>query len=178
MKLHTALVAGNHTYRHALSAARGGHFIPNDDHPEIGIGQYVVVEFDPADKFARIADAAATAYDMVHLANDEWGNATMRAVATEWFSQHPACNFVMVYEHAGWWLAYARDETPCLPGVGLDAHGGRYHMEIVGTANDLAVMRKDRPQPTHYSGVCVRRENPAACILCGKTHFPYCGYSL
>jgi len=144
MKLHTALVTGNRTYRRALSAAHGGHFIPNDDHPEIGIGQFTVVEFDPADQFARITDSALTAYDMVHLANNEWGNATMRAVATEWFTQHPACNFVMVYEHAGWWLAYNR--------TGL---------EIVGTANDLAVMRPDRPQPTHYSGVCVRRQRCA-----------------
>ena len=82
----------------------------------------------------------ATAYDMVYLADDEWGNETMKAVAGEWFTQHPACNFVMVYEHAGWWLAYHRSDLEC-----------------VGTANDLAVMRADRPQPTHYSGNYVRR---------------------
>jgi hypothetical protein len=80
-----------------------------------------------------------TTYDTVCLAENEWGNTVMREVAEEWFAAHPACQFVEVREHAGWWLGYHRS------------------LEVIGTANDGAVMRKDRPRPQASSGVCHRR---------------------
>ncbi len=80
-------------------------------------------------------------YDLIYLADNEWGNTLMQEVAQEYFQQHPDVDFVMVYEHAGWWLAYHRSE-----------------LEIVGTANDMAVFRQDRPKSSGYSGVCIRRE--------------------
>ena len=76
-----------------------------------------------------------TTYDIVSLADNEWGNQIMREVAQEWFARHPHCEFVEVREHAGWWLGYHRSG------------------EIIGTANDGAVMRKDRPRPERWSGV-------------------------
>ncbi len=82
-----------------------------------------------------------TTYDMVFLAENEWGNQIMREVAAEWFKDHPDCNFVQIYEHAGWWLAFHRGD-----------------MEVIGTANDRAIMRDDRPRPTDYSGLEHRRE--------------------
>jgi hypothetical protein len=83
-----------------------------------------------------------TTYDMVFLADNEWGNQIMREVASEWFSLHPGCNFVYVYEHAGWSLTFHRDNN----------------LECVGSANDMAVFRKDRPRPTGGSGFTHRRK--------------------
>ena len=80
-----------------------------------------------------------TTYDIVSLADNEWGNQIMREVAQEWFARHPHCEFVEVREHAGWWLGYHRSG------------------EVIGTANDCAVMRNDRPRPDTFSGVSHRR---------------------
>ena len=80
-------------------------------------------------------------YDVIHLADNEWGNQIMREVAEEWFRDHPECQFVEVREHAGWWLGYHRE-----------------NLEVIGTANDMAVMRPDRPRPQHFSGESHRRE--------------------
>ena len=63
------------------------------------------------------------AFDIIYLADGERGKGTMNAVAAEWFEQYPACNFVMVYEDAIWWLTYQRGK-----------------LERVGMANDLAIM--------------------------------------
>lgn len=61
------------------------------------------------------------AFDWIQLADDEWGNDTMREVAEAHFAAHPNLEFVEVHEHAGWFLAYHRS------GI------------VVGTANDMAV---------------------------------------
>jgi hypothetical protein len=82
----------------------------------------------------------ALAYDMVFLADNEWGNTIMREIAGEWFRDHPDCNFVWVYEHAGWSLVYHRSG------------------QIVGTANDAAIMNPNRPKPTHGSTIVYRRQ--------------------
>lgn len=79
-------------------------------------------------------------YDMVQLADNEWGNTIMEEVAEEWFKEHLNCQFVEVREHAGWFLGYHRDT-----------------MEVIATANDMAVMRQDRPRPSEFSGLCHRR---------------------
>ena len=47
----------------------------------------------------------------VHLADDEWGNATMDRIARETFQAYPQVDIVTVYEHAGWMLGYLRDGT-------------------------------------------------------------------
>ena len=82
-----------------------------------------------------------TTYDMIFLADNEWGNTIMREVAEEWFNLHSDCNFVYVYEHAGWSLMFHRKDLEC-----------------VGSANDLAVFREDRPRPTGGSGHSIRRQ--------------------
>ena len=74
---------------------------------------------------------------MVYLADDEWDSETMKQIAAAWFVDHPACEFVEVHEHAGWWLGYRRDLT------------------IWTTANDAA--RCPGTKPETYSGVCHRR---------------------
>lgn len=81
-----------------------------------------------------------TTYDLIFLGDDEWDNATMCHVAAEWFQRHPQCQFVMVYEHAGWHLTYHRAELEC-----------------VGSANDQAFFRAGIPRPTGYSGRSERR---------------------
>ena len=72
-------------------------------------------------------------YDMIFLADNEWGNQIMREVAEQWFKSHPDCDFVQVYEHAGWALAWHRS------------------MECVASANESAAFRPDRPRPTSFS---------------------------
>ena len=69
--------------------------------------------------------------DLIFLADNEWGNQLMREVAQEWFAAHPDSAFVTVYEHAGWTLTFHRADLEC-----------------VGSANDQAVFRTDRPLPT------------------------------
>ena len=81
-----------------------------------------------------------TTYDQIHLADDEWDSGTMARIAAEHFDTHPACQFVLVYEHAGWFLGYRRDLT------------------IWTTANDCAVL-DGGPRPERWSGVCIRRNN-------------------
>jgi len=77
-------------------------------------------------------------YDIVHLGDNEWGNELMKKVAMDWFTEHPDCQYVEVYEHAGWFLGYRRDGS------------------IWSTANDTAVMDKG-PRPKQYSGRDQRR---------------------
>jgi hypothetical protein len=68
-------------------------------------------------------------YDVICLADNEWGNTIMREVAEQYFLLSPESDFVEIREHAGWWLGFHRS------------------MEVIGTANDLAVLRQDRPRP-------------------------------
>jgi hypothetical protein len=82
----------------------------------------------------------ATAYDQIYLADNEWGSPLMKQIAAQWFETHPTCNFVSVYEHAGWSLTFTRENLEC-----------------VGSANDQAMFRFGIPRPTHYSGVSERR---------------------
>jgi len=77
-------------------------------------------------------------YDIVHLGDKEYGNELMRKVAEEWFAAHSSCNFVEVYEHAGWFLGFRRDGS------------------IWSTANDQAHMDSG-PRPKDFSGTSVRR---------------------
>ena len=60
----------------------------------------------------------------VHLADREFGNDLMAKVAAYEFTRHKDLPqlFVMVVEHGGWWLQFAKDGT------------------IIGTANDCAVL--------------------------------------
>jgi hypothetical protein len=88
-----------------------------------------------------------TTYDQIQLADNEWGNQIMREVAEQWFARHPDCAFLEVREHAGWWLAFARTPYP-----GSTGH------ECIGSANDMACFRPDRPRPTVQSGQRRRRE--------------------
>lgn len=77
--------------------------------------------------------------DLVFLSGDEWDNDTMLAVARDWFARHPACQFVNVYEHAGWNLTFNRAEV------------------CVGSANHEAVFPPGTVRPTGYSGRSERR---------------------
>lgn len=64
----------------------------------------------------------------VHLAENEWGNELMRDVALATFADPKYADIdeliVTVYEHAGWWLSYARTRGGIL---------------VVSSANDSAV---------------------------------------
>ena len=77
-------------------------------------------------------------YDQIRLAGNEWGNQIMREVAEQHFRDHPDCPFVQVIEHAGWHLCYHRSG------------------EVVGTANDMALMRPDRPRPDCFRESFIR----------------------
>jgi hypothetical protein len=81
----------------------------------------------------------ANDYALIHLADDEWGNQTMECIAREFFDEHPDCNFIEVYEHAGWHLCWRRDGS------------------IWGTANDMAKL-DGGPRPTGYLSHVVRRD--------------------
>lgn len=84
-------------------------------------------------------------YDMIFLADDEYGNDVMEQVAREHFAANPDCQFIVVYEHAGWFLGYRRD------------------MSICATANDGAALPPG-PRPERFSGVEIRRRTmPKAC---------------
>jgi hypothetical protein len=75
---------------------------------------------------------------LIHLADNEWGNETMRDVARQYFDEQPECNFVEVYEHGGWYLGFRRDDSTWC------------------TANDMAVLNKPKPRPTKMERV-IRR---------------------
>lgn len=69
----------------------------------------------------------------VHLGAKEWGNELMLQIATEILDNETNKDKILVvhvYEHAGWWLQYAK----------LDGE-----IIVVGTANDAAVM-KGKPE--------------------------------
>jgi hypothetical protein len=78
-------------------------------------------------------------YAVIHLADDEWGNDVMFAIAQEFFQENPDEEFVEVYEHAGWFLGYRRDGS------------------VWNTANDMATLNVPYPQPTGPSGIVIRR---------------------
>ncbi len=78
-------------------------------------------------------------YAIIHLADDEWGNEIMSAVAQEYFRANPDEDFVEVYEHAGWFLGFRRDGS------------------CWNTANDMAILNVPYPQPTGPSGKVIRR---------------------
>ena len=80
-------------------------------------------------------------YDIIHLASDEWGNEKMKSIAQDHFAVTPDCDFVLVYEHAGWMLGYRRD------------------LSIWGTANDQARLERPEPRPTGFSGRTIRRDH-------------------
>lgn len=80
-------------------------------------------------------------YDIVHLADDEWGNAKMLEVADEYFRDHPDCQFVLVYEHAGWSLGFCRD------------------LSVWSSANDMAVLNPSS-HPTGDAMHVQRRPGP------------------
>jgi len=61
-------------------------------------------------------------FAMVSLADNEWGSPLMEQVAKETLDANPELDYVLVQEHAGWFLSWNRDEV------------------IVQTANDAAVL--------------------------------------
>lgn len=61
---------------------------------------------------------------VIHLADDEWGNETMMRVAHEWFDANPEERFVLIHEHAGWFLGFRNDES----------------LSTFATANDMAIL--------------------------------------
>lgn len=48
-------------------------------------------------------------FDVIQLADREYGNTLMREVAMEHLRVHPTLQFVEVREHAGWYLGYRRN---------------------------------------------------------------------
>jgi hypothetical protein len=68
----------------------------------------------------------------VYLANDEWGNDTMRRIADEYSRHHAERPLVVeIHEHAGWFLAY------------LYGAAGIDDGTVCGTANDAGTLRQD-----------------------------------
>lgn len=86
-----------------------------------------------------------TGYDMIHLADNEWGTPKMVQVADAYFRDHPECEYVMVYEHAGWCLGFRRD------------------LSIWNTANDMAVL-DNRPRPNDGPDNIQRRPGPVRSL--------------
>ena len=80
----------------------------------------------------------------VYLADNEWGNETMRTIAAEAFAQDAALQFVEVHEHAGWYLGFRRN------------------LSIYCTANDMARLEQRYPQPGNNGtrGSIRRETNP------------------
>ena len=85
-------------------------------------------------------------YDLIHLSDDEWGNETMKRIAMEHFASDPSCQFVEVYEHAGWFLGFRRDGS------------------IWTTANDMAI-GDNGPRPVAMRR-SIRRGNE--CRVCDR----------
>jgi len=81
-------------------------------------------------------------FDIVHVAENEWDHedGACKRAAREHFEAYADAKFVLVDEHAGWFLGYRRDLT------------------IWCTANDRATLEQPSPKPTRYSGRTVRRE--------------------
>jgi hypothetical protein len=98
-----------------------------------------------------------TCYEQyIFLAPHEWGNQLMRQVAEAFLRAHPEVSplVVLVYEHAGWCLAFTL----------LDGQ-----LTVVGSANDAAVFHgkaKEFRQRTHSArwtplGPAIRRGEEA-----------------
>lgn len=84
-------------------------------------------------------------YDIVHLADNEWGTPKMVQVADAYFRDHPECQYLLVNEHAGWCLGFRRD------------------LSTFASANDMAVM-DDRPRPTGNAENIQRRPGPVRSL--------------
>ncbi len=84
-------------------------------------------------------------YDCICLAPSEYGSELMRLIASHWFTSHPACNFVEVHEHGGWYLGFRRD------------------LSIWATANDCAALNGEFPR--EFSGLCYHRTEADAATL-------------
>jgi hypothetical protein len=82
----------------------------------------------------------ACGYKIIYLADNEYGNELMDRIAAEFFEANPNEQFVLVYEHAGWYLGYRRDGT-------------RW-----ATANDTARLTQLWPQPANGCTGEVMRE--------------------
>jgi hypothetical protein len=80
----------------------------------------------------------STEYDVVRLGPTEWGSDTMRRAAEQHFAAYLGCDYVLVHEHAGWYLGYRRDGS------------------IWASANDAAVLPPG-PRPSGPSGHQRRR---------------------
>ena len=91
-----------------------------------------------------------TGYAIIHLDAHEWNNDTMWRVASEYFELHPECQFVEVYEHAGWHLGFRRDRS------------------LWSTANDTARLSVPRPQPQTAERVIRRGEDTNYWMLRGR----------
>lgn len=76
----------------------------------------------------------ATTYDLVRCTDSQWNNMVMQALASRHFHENPDCNFVEVWEHAGWSLGFRRDGS------------------IWSTANDQAQL-DSRPKASEFSGI-------------------------
>lgn len=84
-------------------------------------------------------------YDVLYLADREYGNELMRLLASQWFASHPACNFLEVHEHGGWYLGFRRD------------------FSCWATANDCAALNGEFP--AEFSGLSYRRTAADAANL-------------
>ena len=104
------------------------------DGPELGDAETVAEALALLDQ--HYADCE---YDQIHLADNEWGNRLMQEVAETYFASKPDYQFVLVYEHAGWYLGFRRDGS------------------IWCTANDQAVLTHRWPQPGNGVGKVIRR---------------------
>lgn len=83
-------------------------------------------------------------FDIIHLADNEWNNETMQAVAADWFKRFPDCRAVHVYEHGGWSLGFDR------------------RLQTIASANDMAVFPADRNCLGKFTGREQRRPNPVS----------------
>jgi hypothetical protein len=100
----------------------------------------VIVIVQVSKCYLRRKASMANDYDTIYLGTKEYGSEVMEEIAKQYFVDHANCDFVMVYEHGGWYLGYRRDLT------------------IWCTANDAGILTHPTPQPTHFSGNSVRRD--------------------
>jgi hypothetical protein len=99
----------------------------------------------------------------IHLADNEWGNATMDELAREALEdpKHPDKQplVVTVHEHAGWFLCYAKLDGEILV-VGSANDGAAYYGKVaefrarVRSARweNIGSIRRPAPAPTNESG--------------------------